>query len=202
MKEVVISAFNRDYSNWIKLLNTDIKVTVYRKGTNLNTPYEIYLERNVGRDVHTFFYHIVNNYDNLADYTFTSQDYFQDHVYNYIEIINGNELTFKLNSCQDFGGCWFFSTQFGKIICNKFGNPYHPGLDIESVWDELFAIPCPEIILFTPSGHFCITKAHAQKRPVSFYKKILNILETNEQAPWIIERLEPYIFNSEYEIRK
>lgn len=201
MKEIIISAYDRDYHYWIFKLNEDIKVTVYRKGNDLNISDEIYLPNNVGRDVHTFFYHIVKNYDNLSDYTFTSQDYFEDHVNNYIDIINGTILNIRANAVQDFGGCWFFCTQYGgKLTCDKFGAPNHPDLNIEPVWNELFKANCPDVITFTPTGHFCATKEHIRKRPISFYKKILSILETNEQAPWIIERLEPYIFDLNYDI--
>jgi hypothetical protein len=202
MKEVIISAYNRDYTNWTRYLNEDIKVTVYRKGNNLNLENEIYIENNVGRDVHTFFYHIVNNYDNLSEYTFMSQDYFKDHVHNYLDIINGTENALNSTCTQSFGGCWFFSTQFGKVFCDKFGNPHHNGLDIEKFWNMFFTDNCPNSILFSPSGHFCATKNHIRNRPIEFYQNILNVLETYEEAPWVIERLEPYIFNLEYEIRK
>ena len=73
-KELVISAFVRDTS-WVNKINKDVSIKKYKKGKNLNLDDEIYIENNVGRDVHTFFYHILNNYDNLADITFFSQDY-------------------------------------------------------------------------------------------------------------------------------
>ena len=205
MKEVIIAAYDRDYHYWLNNLNKNVKVTVYRKGINHNLADEIYLENNVGRDVHTFFYHIVNNYNDhkLANYTFTSQDFFHDHIHNYLDIMNGDVDTLKANAVQDFGGCWFFCTQYGgKLTCDNNGYPHHSGLDIVSVWNELFKIECPNEIVFTPTGHFCATREHIQKRPLSFYKKVLNILETNKQAPWIIERLEPYIFDLNYEINE
>ena len=99
MKEVIISAYKRDYS-WINNLNSDIKATVYRKGENFNTPNEIFIENNVGRDVHTFFNHFVERYDTLSEYTFTTQDYFEDHVSNYLEIMNGNKDTWDTYAQQ------------------------------------------------------------------------------------------------------
>jgi hypothetical protein len=99
MKEIIIAAYDRDYS-WIDQLDDDVKITIYRKGTNQNNPNEIYIENNVGRDVHTFFYHFANNYDNLSDYTFTSQDYFEDHVNNYIELINKIIINLNRNPCK------------------------------------------------------------------------------------------------------
>jgi hypothetical protein len=203
MKEVLIAAYNRDYHYWIQKLNKNIKVSVYRKGDDLNIPDEIYIENNVGRDVHTYFYHIVNNYENLADYTLTAQDYCFDHVSNYIDIINGDTATFNSYAKQSFqNGCWFFCTSLPVLKCDKFGNPHHEGLDLENAWNIFFKGECPDALEFTPTGHFCITKEHAHKRPLSFYKKILNFLETDKNAPWIIERLEPYIFNINYDINE
>ena len=53
-KELVISAFVRDTS-WVTKINKDVSIKKYRKGKNLNLDNEIYIENNVGRDIHTFF---------------------------------------------------------------------------------------------------------------------------------------------------
>lgn len=200
MKEVIISAFNRDYS-WITQLSPDVSVTVYRKGID-HKNHEEFIENNVGRDVHTFYYHFVNNYHTLADYTFTSQDYFEDHVNNYLYLMNGNKDDWDSHAQQVFSECWFFSTTWPLLMCDKSGKPHEPrDLDIEKTWNELFVDPCPIFLRFAAAGHFCVSKKHVHKRPLEFYKKILNILETEEFAPWIIERLNPYIFDMNYEIK-
>jgi hypothetical protein len=46
-----------------------------------------------------------------------------------------------------------------------------------------------------PGGHFGITKEHAQLRSKEFYKKVCDLLIDDVNAPWMIERLECYIFN-------
>ena len=200
-KEVVISTFERDY-DWIDDIHSNVRITVYRKGEKKLKPNEIYIDKNVGRDVHTFFYHIVNRFNSLSDYTFTSQDYFMDHVTNYVEIINSGEDYWNEVAVQSFHDYWFFNNCCPLLITDIFGYPNHPDLDIKKYWDELFVKKCPNLLRFTPAGHFCITKEQIKKRPLSFYKKILNILETDESSPWIIERLEPYIFDLNYQIRK
>jgi len=96
-KELVISLFDKDIE-WIKDLNKDVKVSIYRKGDKTSHKDEIYLPNNVGRDVHTFFYHIVNRYHTLSDFTFFSQDYPFDHIENYINIINGTQLEWDMYS--------------------------------------------------------------------------------------------------------
>lgn len=200
-KEVLISAYDRDYS-WISKINPDVSVIVYRKGNkHPQQPNEIFIPKNVGRDVHTFFYHLYENYNKLMSYTFTCQDYFEDHVSNYIHIMNGNPAIWDEEAKQIIDNeCWFFSTHHGYITCEPDGSPHHPGLDIPGMWKRLFKSPMPEKIGFTAAGHFCITANHVRKRPREFYKKILDILENEQIAPWIIERLEGYILDPSYEI--
>jgi hypothetical protein len=195
IKELVIAAYDRDYS-WVNKLNPKIKITPYRKGDNPLLPGEAYIPLNQGRDVHTFFYHLFINYNNLADVTFFSQDYPFDHVQNYIDIINGDEKLWTQLSVQSIPGCWFFCTQYNVLTCDKQGAPHHPGLNLEKMWNQLFDIPCPNSFHFTPTGHFAISKEYARKLPRSRYKQIINILETQPTSPWEIERLEPYILSA------
>ncbi|MDA7648757.1 DUF3431 domain-containing protein [Akkermansiaceae bacterium] len=194
VKELVIAAYDRDY-NWVENIARNVKITPYRKGSKPPNSGEILIKPNVGRDVHTFFYHLWVNYDNLADITFFSQDYPFDHVSNYIEVINSPSEDLEKYANQSKSGCWFFCTQYGVLTCTKNGFPHHPGLDLEKIWGELFNSPCPNSFQFTPTGHFAISKEYAQKIPRSRYKKILTILESQPTSPWEIERLEPYIFD-------
>jgi hypothetical protein len=208
-KEVVIALYDRDIS-WIDKLNSNVKVTIYRKGTLRSHPNEIFLSNNVGRDVHTFFYHIVNNYNNLSDYTFFSQDYPFDHIQNYVDLINGKINHWNTISNHHFEGYWGFNyaeimwplqpaAHFeGMINIDDIkGRPHHwEDLPIEEYWNELFDHPVPDHVEYTPGGHFGISKEQIQMRSLAFYQKILYYLENEFLSPWIVERLEPYMFNS------
>ena len=196
-KELVIAAYNREY-NWINNLNKDVLVTAYRKGDAPLLKGEILITPNVGRDVHTFFYHLYNRYDTLSDITFFSQDDPFDHVHNYIDIINGDKKLWNEQARQNIDGCWFFS-YYDFVLCNKTGAPHHPGvgldiLDLETLWNNIFQNKCPNNFVFPSAGHFAITKEHAHVFSKEFYKKIVDILENQPNAPWELERLEPYIF--------
>lgn len=214
-KEVVIAAYNRDLI-WVNKFNKDVKVTVYRKGTNLNNSHEIYLENNIGRDVHSFFYHIYNKYDNMSDYTFFVQDYPFDHWENLIEVINECPLKLYERCAINFDGYFGFhfntigsmwtlhrSNHFGVgniLKCDASGRPQdlNPNIDMKKYWNYLFKMPALNEYEFIPGGHFCITKEHVKIRSKAFYKNIIDLLESNENIPWIIERLECYIFNKNY----
>lgn len=51
---------------------------------------------------------------------------------------------------------------------------------------------------FILGGHFGITKNHVHLRSKKVYEQIVNFLEEDLNAPWMIERLECYIFNPKY----
>jgi hypothetical protein len=198
-KELIISAYNEDYS-WINEINKDVKITVYRKGGE-PLDNETLIKNNVGRDVHTFFHHICENYNNLSDILFFSQDYPFDHVENYVQIINGGITECKTNSIVNFGGYYGFhwnsvtvptpkagvmwtlypSNQFGPnnkvLICNSNGYPQdsNPNINVDSIWELLFNEPKPNNYEFVPGGHFSITKEQILKRSLDFYKSILNL---------------------------
>lgn len=192
-KELIIAAYDRNY-DWTSQINKDVRITIYNKNESTLKSGEIFLSPNVGRDVHTFFYHIVKNYNSLADYTIWSQDHPFDHVSNYIDIINGDLEMWNKNALQVNDGCWFFNTSLPVLACDINGCPHHCGLPIESIWRELFYDDVPSSIVFTPAGHICISRESVKKLPLSFYEKVLKILEDQYYSPWVIERLEPYIF--------
>lgn len=204
-KELVISAFVRDTS-WVNKINKDVSIKKYIKGKNLSLDNEIYIENNVGRDVHTFFYHILNNYDNLADITFFSQDYPFDHIENYIEIINSDIDFITKSSMLHFDGYWGFALSElyssiysgGVWTCSDTGHPHDNNLFLNETWESLFDCPYPSKYDFVPGGHFCITKENARIRSKEFYQHLVTLLETYYKMPWNIERLESYIFNKNY----
>jgi hypothetical protein len=204
-KELVIAAYQRDY-DWVNYINPDVKITIYRKGSSRGSREEIQIENNVGQDVHTFFHHIIQNYNDLADYTFVSQDFPFDHCSYYIDMINSNPNIWNNVAKQHHEGYWAFSDASAlngatTLKCWPDGLPHHTHTDplrLDSLWAELFDCETPGMYEFVPAGHFCVTKEQILTRSLDFYKKLLILLETRNNCPYEVERLEPYIFNSKY----
>jgi len=194
-KEIVIAAYDRDYS-WINDIDPSVKITVYRKGSpDESKPYEIFLENNVGRDVHTFFKHIVDKYDTLAEFTFFSQDDPFDHVSNLVDMVNGDHALWTQEAMAWLGECWFFDTNYRHLlVCDEFGGPHHPGLRLLETWQKIFDHPMPNPIHFVAAGHFCISRTQIHRKPKSFYERIVKVLEEDPESPWCIERFEVFIF--------
>jgi hypothetical protein len=93
------------------------------------------------------------------------------------------------------------SKQHGEgrvLVCQSNGQPQdsNPNIDVDKYWSMLFKQePPPAEYEFMPGGHFGITREHAQLRSKEFYNHVVDFLLEDEIAPWIIERLECYIFN-------
>jgi hypothetical protein len=62
--KIVVSRFNESIE-WTKQLDN---VLIYNKGDTLTNTHSIQLD-NVGREGHTFYKYIYDNYDNLDDLT-------------------------------------------------------------------------------------------------------------------------------------
>jgi hypothetical protein len=192
---------------------------VYRKGDEpAERDSEIRIESNKGRCVHSFFNHIYTNYDNLSDITFFGQDWPFDHWEDIVEVVNkgteesrcqlkiGGYYGFHFNTItvpSPLGGTmWALSPskQHGEgrvLVCQSNGYPQdsNPNINVDKYWELLFTDEKPSEYEFMPGGHFGITREHAQLRSKEFYKKICDLLLEDESAPWMIERLECYIFN-------
>jgi hypothetical protein len=188
-KEVVV-AYYKENIEWLENIK-DYKITIYNK-SHLDIPNTIKLE-NVGREMNTYFHHIIENYDNLSDVIFFTQGNPLDHVSNYIEILNGYPQTLS-NSVLSIGDAHFFSDII-TFICDMYGNPYHWGLDMNVIWKTVFTSPAPEKIEFTAGCIFCVTKEQIKIRDLSFYQKCLELSVIRERSPWEYERLMSFIFN-------
>ena len=81
--EMIIARYNEDLS-WLELVPKDIKITIYNKGKD-DISYPFIQLPNIGRESHTYMYHIVNNYDNLADMTIFCQG---DPIFHSPDFIN------------------------------------------------------------------------------------------------------------------
>lgn len=222
VKEIVVAAYDRDLT-WLSELNDSVKKTIYRKGEKTNNPSEIFLDNNAGRDVHTFFYHLYKNYDNLSDITFFAQDYPFDHWEDVISVVNDN--TWGERATLKFGGYYGFhfntikkhgpkggimwtmypNTHHGTgniLACQSNGLPQvplgHYNIDMNGYWSKFFNDPHPNRYEFIPGGHFGVTKEQVRLRSRNFYKEIVDMLENDYDSPWIIERLECYLFNETY----
>jgi len=93
--EIVVARYNENL-DWLKKIkkSKDLKITVYNKGPNdIDIPF-IQLP-NVGRESHTILYHIIKNYDNLADQTIFCQGDSIFHSPDFLDLVNKHRKKFE-----------------------------------------------------------------------------------------------------------
>jgi hypothetical protein len=93
--EIVIARYNENL-DWLKKIkkSKDLKITVYNKGPDdIDVPF-IRLP-NIGRESHTYLYHIINNYDNLANQTIFCQGDSIFHSPDFLDLINNKRKKFE-----------------------------------------------------------------------------------------------------------
>ena len=164
MKYCIVVARYTENIEWTKQFEN---VIIYNKGDELNDGCDEILLPNVGREGHTFYKHISNNYDNLTDYIIFLQGNPYDHCPNIIEIINNFINNPDINI--DYG---FLCNRI--IDCNLIGCGSHPGLPLIDVYEKLFNERKEYMDFnFVAGGQFIVSKKAILNRPKEFYDKIV-----------------------------
>jgi len=184
---IVVARYNENLE-WSKQF---LNVIVYNKGTILTADFNENNLINVGREGHTYYKHIYDNYDNLADYTIFLQGNPFDHSPNIISNLN-NYFNNKDLSI-DFE---FLSENI--LNCNLSGCPYHSGLPLIETYEILFDERKEYMeFQFGSGAQFIVSKQRILQRPKQFYLKIVEMLDKdiNPIEGFVIERFHKLIFN-------
>lgn len=192
----VIARFNEDIS-WTNDIPANNRVIVYNKGhsSNENGTKDLLLE-NVGREAHTYVYHIVHNYDNLADYTV----FLQGNPFAHMCIVGREQLAGALADYKYTKTEPFFNS-----------NKHHEytGL-VKTAFNSLYGYTLESEVYFTDGAQWIAKKSDILNHPRSFYQDILDRLKvpngSNLGGPgmvnaWTLEGLWQYIWNPDYVLR-
>jgi hypothetical protein len=177
---VVVAKYKEDMG-WLEQLRSAIphvKTVVINKGADDYQP-SIALP-NIGRESHSYLWYIINNYDNLDDFTcFVQGDPFA-HSAVFVDLLRNFT-----------GGDRFYP--FGPVYYTiKDACPNHPGLFV-SKFDSL--IPAPEGWSFHAGAQFIVSRSTILKNSRDFYQKLLDAHLEHEDTPWCLERLWRFVFN-------
>jgi len=197
--QLVIARYNENI-NWA--LPYIDKAVIYNKGL-LNIPkvFNIINLPNFGREGHTYLYHIITNYDNLAEKTLFFQgkiddhqtipinDYFNDseELIAKFSVLSINELKQEINH----GKKWRYEKESGSMRATKY-TPYNwlvdlIGIDIDKTMKEFNVIW---------GANFSVSKKLIQSKPKIFYQNILRYLDfhKNPEEGHFLERVWTLIF--------
>jgi len=170
-KDLVIAKYKEDTS-WSKDIDASWNVIVYDKDGDIP---------NIGRDSHTFLYHICLNYHNLADTTVFSQGSYVEHC---------AEFTSKLETIEYGKGYTPLSDRLMKVKKNRM--TFYKVPEVISNCQDLFGLENKDIEF--PYGAFmAVDKENILKRPLSYYLNILTLVSSSDKYTHELEYLWPQV---------
>jgi len=145
---------------------------------------DLNLVTNVGHDASTFFYHIVNNFEDLADINIFLHENPFHHYHNgdFIQMLNG------LNEIPDY-------MDWGQIMLSDRDGGPTDRCPVGDVFHHLFPDQeVPDSYTFVSGSLFALSKASIHRLGIKFFKTCIKVTETEPLAPWAFERLYFRIF--------
>ena len=203
--EIVMARYN-EIINYIDKKPFDkYPAIIYNKGPNLpqiNEKNKITQLSNVGRCDHTYLYHIINNYDNLAEVTIFLPGSCLDgnkrkYTNNVLEFVKKNHRTclhgkqvkdvlkdnynFQLNN-------WKCSNPQNRSINPESTLALCPERPFGKWYEKNFGKISINIICYC--GIFAVSKNHIRQHPKEHYEKLIKYVEnhSNPEAGHYIER--------------
>jgi hypothetical protein len=185
--DVVVARYREDIS-WISdPVFRNYNVLVYNKyeQSGLVLP-------NIGRESHTYVYHIVQNFDNLADVTAFVQGNPFDHCSTILKDMYDLPFVKKFEPLSH--------NKPDGVICDLDGYPDHGGLPVRADYQFLFqkppASPC---IRFFSGAMFAVPKELIWAQGLGFYQRVLaRLCDPSEiHLGFTMERLWPLILGEQ-----
>lgn len=203
-KSLIISRYNEDLE-WLQNIN-GFQINIYNKGPEIKYKFSnITKLKNVGRESHTWLYHIVNHYDKLGDLIIFQQGRIDDLG---CMAFNNPEKYEKIIDKYGFAASrygllgpfhWSWNVGIEKNIKYKKDweqkNISRSKVGFRNFAKELF----PEIPIFVATsygGCFAVKKESIKLYKIDFYEQLLKILSKNKNPieGHYLERLWCYMF--------
>ena len=213
MSTIIIARFNENI-DWLLRYN-NFNVVIYNKGKDLDNKGigKIINLPNVGRESHTWLYHIVSNYENLDEVNIFLQGRIDDLGVLAYQDVNEylNECMIKGFSVKRFGilGPFHWSKYLGLENNSKYRtNIINKSLkEPEISFKELAQTFIDKIPLFTITsygGCFAVSKELIKQHKMSLYKELLDIVSANDNPleGHYMERLWCYLFTKNKYLKK
>jgi len=189
-KDIIVARYKEDIS-WLTNI-TGSNIFLYEKGEK-SLEYNSIKLPNIGREAHTYLYHIIQNYNNLNDINiFLQGDPYPhggvnaDIINNITAIDNYHDLN-RIITISRNGEDWLDDELYFKGGIISFCE-YH-GFTIP---------PTVSSLVFAQGAQFAVTKECLRKIPFEIYEKLYKtmVLENDVMAPkaHVMERLWKTLF--------
>jgi Protein of unknown function (DUF3431) len=208
--DLVIARYQEDLS-WIdELHNIYDKIIIYNKGSPLTIDNsEVYVLPNYGREAYSYFYHIINNYDTLADITLfipgscwaQLEKKFKFLVT--IASLKKNKKTVLYCNKNEMIAKSIYDLKLDEYkVTNEENYKSNSNLQLslckERPFGNWFAtyFPNETLTYISTKGIGAISREDIHKRPLEFYKLLFNqVACVNPEVEYYIERVWKHIFS-------
>ena len=191
MLELVVAHYIETL-NWLRNVPTGIETTVYHKNTDESAEYNGILLPNVGREAHTYLYHIVSHYDSLTEWTVFCQGKPFDHAYDFKKSLQ--QFTADPSGISPTGFRWLGhlidtdDNQGHRLFRPWSKNENGRGLNLRGFHQALFGTNGPEQYTFVLGAQFAVHRDLIHRQPLSFYEKALVVSVSFPDAAHCYER--------------
>jgi len=199
--QIVVSRYNEDIS-WL-LLFKNITL-VYNKGNNehLLSKFDTIQLPNIGRESHTYLYHIVQNYDNLAEKTIFFQGKINDHKILDIEDYFKDDLFIAKFNKFDIEKLKVSINHIGKWKSDLISGKMRRSNYIPYIWlSKYIGITVDdEFTKIVWGANFSIDRNLILSKPKIFYENILRYIDDhiNPEEGHFLERSWYMIFHNNF----
>lgn len=193
-RELVVSVY-KEKIEWIikrqQIVGDREKISAYVKSDRNDFKFADKLP-NIGRESHTYIYHIIKNYNNLADFTTFVQGgpFFHFHGPDNPNLEFFNFVEQPIHDYNPLG-------DFAMTDC--FGRPFsHWDVDLFPVWDRLFEGNMPHRFFANFGAQFIVSRSVIQNRSLEFWQELYKMHDEIEYLPWALEIMWYYVFDPRY----
>ena len=195
--ELVVARYREDIA-WVRNVPGCVRVSVYDKGGGAGMPegaVGIPLP-NVGREAHTYLWHIVERYESLAPVTVFCQGHPFDHAHDLHRVVRA--MASGVRRVEDFLWLGFIidtdDPRGRRLFVPWGGNPEGRELPVDEVHAALFGEACPGRVRFYPGGQFAVTAGCVRSRPRGFYERALELAAADDLHAHCFERIWDRVF--------
>jgi hypothetical protein len=194
MPELVVAHYTENL-NWLRNLPTGLRITVYDKSPDASGGSNAIALPNVGREAHTYLYHIVSRYNSLAEWTVFCQGRPFDHAYDFkktlLRFADGSQIS-SLHHASSFlwlGHLIDTDDERGERLFRTWSkNEDGHNLDMRGFHQALFGTDGPNLYTFVLGAQFAVHRDVIQRQPLTFYERALAVSLTFPDAAHCFER--------------
>lgn len=184
---IVVARYTENL-DWLSHLSK-MNVTVYNKGPPIAGVPSVSLP-NVGREAHTYLFHIVHAYDSLPEYTAFVQGHPFDHAPDIVPALT------------EFRGGARYTHLGAMIVAHEAtckGSAQYPKVPLRETYETMYQTPAPDTpVEFVAGAQFVVHRDAILGHPRAFWERALAYATRDPGRPdgpaYAFERLWKHVF--------